>query len=78
MKNNFIKFIEYDSRRGSFYFGLFLALFGTLLLLSNLGIIPSGFWNIFWPMLLIALGLYLLSKRLNIKKSNTVKIKRKD
>ncbi len=32
-------------------------------LLQNLGILPGNFWGIFWPLLLIAFGVSLITKK---------------
>jgi len=45
----------YASRGGGKFFGLMLAVFGSLLLLDRLDYIEFG-WNYFWPFLLIAWG----------------------
>jgi len=42
------------------FFGLILILIGTLFLLQNLGLLPVGIWSIFWPSLLILLGIYFI------------------
>lgn len=48
-------------RRNSILFwGLIMVLFGVLLLLQNLGILTLNVWNVFWPVLLILLGLWTL------------------
>ena len=44
-------------------FGLLLLTIGIIYLLRNLGIITYQFWEIFWPSLLIVLGLALIYKR---------------
>ena len=43
--------------------GLFLVILGGLLLLKNLGIIilPASIWSILYPIILIALGLWIVS-----------------
>jgi uncharacterized membrane protein HdeD (DUF308 family) len=43
--------------------GIFLVCVGILVLLSNLGIIRGDVWEYIWPLLLILLGVFLLSKR---------------
>jgi len=53
-------------RRGSLFFPLVLIAIGAVLLLSNLGVIPSIAWGQlirFWPVLLIALGIDILIGR---------------
>ncbi len=47
-------------RRSSVFWGSLLLLFGILLLLNNLGIIAVNIWGVFWPLVLILLGLRLL------------------
>ncbi|MDP2953677.1 MAG: DUF5668 domain-containing protein [Chloroflexota bacterium] len=42
---------------------LFLIVLGAALLLRNLGILPGSFWDYFWPLLIIAAGLGMLTKR---------------
>lgn len=41
-------------------FGAILLLIGAILLLNNLGIISWEFWRLFWPGLLIILGMRLV------------------
>ena len=41
-------------------FGLILIALGVLFLLKNLGIISQDIWGIFWPILLIILGIEIL------------------
>lgn len=45
-------------RRDSLFWGVFLVLLGGLFLLENLGFFPAGInvWGIFWPLVLIGLG----------------------
>jgi hypothetical protein len=50
-------------RSRSFFWPIILITFGTLLLLSNLGIVPWSTWNLlwrFWPLVLVAVGIDLL------------------
>jgi hypothetical protein len=49
-------------RRSSLFWGSTLVLVGGLLLLQNLGVIPSSIsiWGILWPLVLIGLGVRLL------------------
>ena len=47
-------------RNSALFWGGILILFGTLLLLQNLGILPLNIWKLFWPLLLILLGLWTL------------------
>lgn len=46
-------------RRESIFWGIILLLLGTAFLLDNLGLLPVGVsaWEIFWPLLLISLGI---------------------
>lgn len=41
---------------------LILIVFGTILLLKNTGVIEIGIWPLFWPALIIILGLALIFK----------------
>ena len=53
------------SGRGSaFWGGLILVLVGLYFLLSNLGLIRWLSFDIVWPVVLIAIGLYLVIRRL--------------
>lgn len=47
-------------RRSSIFWGFVLLLIGSLLLLDNLGLLNINFWQLVWPVLLIALGLWVL------------------
>lgn len=49
-------------------FGLILIALGLLFLLKNLGIISGDVWGIFWPILLIILGLWILVDSFKKKK----------
>lgn len=40
--------------------GGFLVLIGALLLLDNLGLFPFSVWGLFWPLVLILLGVWVL------------------
>lgn len=40
-----------------------IIILGVIFLLQNLNILPAGFWNYFWPIILIAIGLSMLNKR---------------
>ena len=44
------------------FFGFLILLIGVLLLLNRLGIIYGDFWDYFWPVLLVALGLSMIFK----------------
>lgn len=57
---------RFDGARGGVsrvFFPLFLILMGVYFLLSNLGYIPSVTGSLFWPLLLIAIGLSMLFKK---------------
>ena len=47
-------------RTGSLFWGSILILIGGLLLLDNLGLLPVDLWGIFWPSLIILIGLWTL------------------
>lgn len=49
-------------RRESYFWGLFLVLLGILLLLDNLNILPADVnaWGLFWPIVLVAMGVRVL------------------
>jgi hypothetical protein len=49
-------------RNDGIYWGIGLVLFGGLLLLQNFGLLPVGVnvWTIFWPLVLIFIGVRLL------------------
>jgi hypothetical protein len=42
--------------------GIVFVLVGVVSLLENLGFLPVGFWEFFWPALLIVIGLSLLCR----------------
>ena len=42
------------------FLGKLLIIFGVLLILQNLGIIPKGVWEFFWPLVLILVGINLV------------------
>lgn len=44
-------------------FGFIIIILGILFLLVNLNIITEGVWDIFWPLLLIVLGVGLIIKK---------------
>lgn len=52
-----------DMHRNRTFWSLLLILIGVLLLLSNLGLLPVSVWPLIWPILLIALGLWILVRR---------------
>ncbi|NTV44677.1 MAG: hypothetical protein HGA67_03200 [Candidatus Yonathbacteria bacterium] len=45
------------------FLGALLIVIGTIFLLANLGIISTISMNLFWPILVIALGVHLLLRR---------------
>jgi hypothetical protein len=47
--------------RSSIFWGFILILVGALFLLSNLGLLPVDVWLIFWPVVLISFGIWLLA-----------------
>lgn len=47
-------------RRGGLFFGIVVILLGAVLLAINLGIVSNVAWNLFWPALIILLGLWFL------------------
>jgi len=49
--------------RGAFWFGLGLLVLGVLILLGNYNVLYWGAVVKFWPVLLIALGIYLMVKK---------------
>jgi hypothetical protein len=51
-------------RNGSAIWAMILIGAGVLLLMSNFGLLPSGFniWNLIWPLVLIALGIWFISR----------------
>ena len=51
-------------RSGAFWGGGVLILIGVYFLLANLGLLNWLDWNIAWPVILIAIGLYLVARRL--------------
>jgi hypothetical protein len=44
-------------------FGFLLIIIGIIVLLKNLGFISGNVWDIFWPALLIVVGLSLVLRR---------------
>lgn len=50
-------------------FGLILIALGVLFLLKNLGIISQDIWGIFWPILLIILGIEILISSIKKRRS---------
>ncbi len=45
------------------FIGFALLVAGILLLLAKLDIISGGFWDYFWPILLVALGAKMIFER---------------
>lgn len=43
-------------------FGTLLVVIGAVALLNNFGILPGNFWEFFWPVLLVLIGLSLMSR----------------
>ncbi len=56
-----------DNRRHS-YWGMILVLIGIFALLVNLEIIPNLNWDIFWPVLIIVVGILMLYGRYPVNK----------
>lgn len=48
--------------RGRVFWGSLFLLAGGLLLLRNLGLLPFPLGNVFWPLLLVLLGLWLIGR----------------
>ena len=46
-----------QSRFGAFVWGSAWVLIGSVFLLSNMGLLPYGWSGIFWPLLIIGIGL---------------------
>jgi hypothetical protein len=53
---------HWHGRRG-FGFGILLIALGVFFLLSNLGLLDWLKWELVWPVLLIAAGVYLIARR---------------
>lgn len=47
-------------RRGNLFWGAVLVLLGLLLFIDNIGILEIQVWRIFWPLLLIVVGVWFL------------------
>ena len=58
----YFKNFSYNSR--GIFWGIFIAAFGVILLLKNLGIITEDIWKL-WPVLLILLGIKILLRRIS-------------
>ena len=52
------------ARPGGFWVGIILIALGAFFLLGNLGFLSFIRWDVLWPVLLIALGLLVLLRRL--------------
>jgi len=55
---------SWQRRSGPFWGGGVLILLGVYFLLANLHLLDWLDWNIAWPVILIALGVYLVARRL--------------
>jgi phage shock protein C len=53
----------YGNRPPGLWAGLILIVLGAYFLLTNLGVLTNVRWDLFWPAVLIALGLLLLLRR---------------
>jgi hypothetical protein len=53
----------YGNRPPGLWAGIILILLGAYFLLTNLGVLNNLRWDLFWPALLIILGLLLLIRR---------------
>ena len=51
-------------RNPSVFWGVILIGVGILLLLANTGVLESINWDYIWPLVLIAIGVWLISRRL--------------
>lgn len=47
-------------RRNGLFWGVLVIILGFSLLLQNMGLISGNFWMIFWPLVLIAFGAYVI------------------
>lgn len=54
-------------RPPAFWAGAVLIALGIFFLLNNLGLLSWWNWDIFWPLLLIALGVWILARRLGFR-----------
>jgi hypothetical protein len=60
-------------RRSGLFWGVIILVLGLMLLLNNMGVFPAGLnvWNIFWPLLLVLVGVwFLLGPALNKRSLN--------
>ena len=53
----------YGNRPPGLWAGIILIVLGAYFLLTNLGVLANVRWDLFWPAVLIALGLLLLLRR---------------
>jgi phage shock protein C len=53
----------YGGRPRGFWAGVILIVLGAYFLLSNIGVLSGFRWDIFWPAVLIAIGLLILVRR---------------
>ena len=54
----------HDGRQPAVWIGAFLVVLGALFLIGNTGIFWWWNWSFFWPVILVALGVLILSRRL--------------
>jgi hypothetical protein len=47
-------------RKNGVFWGSMIILLGLVLLLNSMGLLPGNFWSLFWPMVMIMLGLWYL------------------
>ncbi len=47
-------------RTSRFFWGVVLVLAGSILVLQNLGVLPGSFWGVFWPLMFILFGGWIL------------------
>lgn len=70
----------YEMARGQkrFVFGLFVFIIGLIFQGQNLEILPGNFWDAFWPLMLVLIGVWILSGKLHHKKDKNKKFSYKD
>lgn len=56
--------------KGGLFWGGMLIVLGVLFMLNILGILPVNVWTLFWPLALIALGIWVLSSAFGRDRSN--------
>jgi hypothetical protein len=56
-------------KKSTLFWGTVLVLFGFLLLLDNLNLLPVKIWDILWPLLLVLLGIAILVGSLTARRS---------